>query len=108
MNSNEDYQNLVGLLEQALRFYANADNYKINRKTSDHIFSLIEMDSGTQARFALKLVEDNSKLMDNLNEEYLKDFTENTDDDKIKQQSNESLIDGINALKNLLENEDKI
>ena len=49
----DDYVNIIELLKQALKFYADTNNYNVNRKISDEIFSAIQMDSGTQARFAL-------------------------------------------------------
>lgn len=52
--TNDDYVNMIELLKQALIFYANTNNYSVNRKISDEIFSAIQMDCGTQARFALE------------------------------------------------------
>lgn len=73
MNSVEEYQNLVELLKQALLFYADKSNY-----VSDIGFKpYVELDDyGSQARFALKRIEelddiygkmeiDNIKLIEN-------------------------------------------
>ena len=53
----EEYKNIIELLNQALKFYADTNNYNVNRKISDEIFSAIQMDSGSQARFALERVK---------------------------------------------------
>jgi len=55
--STDDYVNIIVLLKQALNFYANTDNYNVNRKVSDSIFSAIQMDSGVQARFAIERIK---------------------------------------------------
>lgn len=52
--TTDDYVNIIELLKQALIFYADTNNYSVNRKISDDIFTAIQMDSGTQARFALE------------------------------------------------------
>jgi hypothetical protein len=57
MYNIEEYKNIIEFLNQALKFYANTDNYNVNRKISDEIFSAIQMDSGSQARFALKRIK---------------------------------------------------
>jgi hypothetical protein len=66
MNSIEEYQNLVGLLQEALKFYANKENYKASRPVNGEIYSSIEMDEGSQARFALskskEMIENARKL----------------------------------------------
>ena len=52
-----EYDNIIELLKLALKFYADTNNYNVNRKLSDSIFSAIQMDSGVQARFALEKVK---------------------------------------------------
>ena len=91
--SNEN--NIIELLKQALLFYSNVNNYKVDRKVSDQIFSLIEMDLGTQARFALKLIEDNAKVMGDANEEYMNSIIKNVDDNNV------DMIEIINVIKKL-------
>jgi len=86
--------NVIELLKQALLFYSSVNNYKVDRTISDSIFSPIEMDSGTQARFALKLIEDNAKVMEGANEEYLKSLLEHDSD-------NVDVLNTIIALKEL-------
>ena len=71
MNSIEEYQNLVGLLEKALEFYANKENYKASRPVNGEIYSSIELDEGSQARFALskskEMIEANRKMQEDYN-----------------------------------------
>ena len=71
MNTIEELQNLIELLKQALNFYANGENYRGNRSASSCSgisVSKIEMDEGSQARFALEkakqLAELNQKMQD--------------------------------------------
>jgi len=74
MNNTEEYRNLISLLQEALKFYANADNYEKNvtyPKYSE-LFSYIEMDVGTQARFALKQVQDTLDMKQKMEEDYEK------------------------------------
>lgn len=52
-NNVDEYQNIIELLKQALKFYADNDNYSVDRTKSDSIFTQIQMDGGSQARFAL-------------------------------------------------------
>jgi hypothetical protein len=70
--STDDYINIIELLKQALKFYANTNNYSVNRKVSDSIFSAIQMDSGVQARFAIEkikaLIEEKEKTVKYYNE----------------------------------------
>lgn len=65
MNKEED-QNLIELLKQALLFYSNDSNYY----TPSEGKSLIIMDNGSQARFALKKVEEFSNLIDGVKDDY--------------------------------------
>ena len=72
MNTIEELQNLIELLKQALNFYANGENYKGNKSASNCCsgisVSRVEMDEGSQARFALKqaedLIEQNCKMQE--------------------------------------------
>jgi coenzyme F420-reducing hydrogenase gamma subunit len=71
MNSIEERDNLILLLQEALKFYANPNNYKGHASASccgGTPFSLIEMDEGSQARFALdkakQMVDINLKMQD--------------------------------------------
>jgi DNA repair ATPase RecN len=66
MNS-EQYENLIALMKEALKFYANNDNYR----SRGALYSLIDMDCGSQARFTLQQVqetlEENQKMMNDYN-----------------------------------------
>jgi hypothetical protein len=71
-NSIEERDNLIGLFQEALKFYANPENYKGNKNTSACYSgvsaSLVEMDEGSQARFAIEkakqLAEQNQKIQE--------------------------------------------
>jgi hypothetical protein len=66
MNS-EQYENLIEFLKQALSFYANKENY-LFYKDKD---APIALDEGSQARFALKrvqeILDENQKMKDDYN-----------------------------------------
>ena len=65
MNNEEDV-NLIALLKEALKFYANKENY-LFYKDKD---APVAIDEGHQARFALEKVIEFDKLLDKANEEY--------------------------------------
>jgi len=65
MNNEEDV-NLIALLKEALKFYANKENY-LFYKNKD---APVAIDEGHQARFALEKVIEFDKLLDKVNEEY--------------------------------------
>ena len=72
MNNIEEYQNLVELLKQALEFYANKDNYFTSKEVSNHPApSMIQLDGGSQAQFALVKIKEvndqNQKMLDEYN-----------------------------------------
>jgi hypothetical protein len=72
MNDNaEKLINTIELLKLALNFYADKRNYEINRPLNDKLFSLIEMDSGSQARFALE----KTKELENINQKIQDDYS---------------------------------
>jgi len=70
MNSIEEYQNLVGLLKEALKFYANKNNYVQRAGGYNELTSRIELDGGSQARFALKQAEDLTIQIQKMQDEY--------------------------------------
>jgi len=67
MNNIEDYQNLVELLKMALEFYGNAENYKTERG----VFNIINIDGGSQARFALDKIKELEKTYVDMKTEYV-------------------------------------
>jgi KTSC domain len=50
----DQYINLIAFLQKTLEFYSNENNYNKNKDSK----SLIEVDKGTQANFAIKQAED--------------------------------------------------
>lgn len=98
MNNIEEYQNLVALLKEALKFYANGSNYTqiLNERSN------INIDGGSQARFALgkigELEEINQKILDdyiNISDKILDDV-----EDKLEN-GNLDVQDIMNTIKNL-------
>lgn len=97
MNSG-DYQNLIVLLKQALEFYANEKNYYFD-ETNYGDKSMVVIDNGTQARFALEKIEEMNQFYEGINTEYLDDLKKKVDD--IKDDDIEGLMDTMKELKNL-------
>jgi hypothetical protein len=68
MNSIEERDNLIALMQEALKFYANKDNYMGVKNTCGPAYSMIDMDGGSQAQFALnkakELADTNQKIQD--------------------------------------------
>ena len=67
----EELQNLLALAQEALKFYANPDNYTGTKNAGSCCgtpYSLIDADEGSQARFAIEqskqLMMQNQKLQD--------------------------------------------
>ena len=69
MNNIEELLNQIELLKQALLFYADEKNYENEVRYEES--SLIYVDNGSQAKFALKKVQEtldqNQKLQDDYN-----------------------------------------
>jgi len=76
MNSIEEYQNVVELLKKALEFYANKNNYIDCQHIHYELFSLIEMDAGNQARFALDKIQELENLNKVMEENFMKEITD--------------------------------
>ena len=96
MNSIEEYQNLVALLEQALKFYAYEDNYIENKDKS-----LINIDKGSQARFALNKIKEINEINQEIQKDYIKIIATYKEDMNVK---GEDLINTLNKLKNDINN----
>jgi len=93
MNNIEEYQNLVGLLKNALKFYANEDNYLFyNNKDAP-----VALDNGSQARFALKKIEEASEASDKMEADYVKNLTEAIENNN----NTEDMLKIIEEFKNL-------
>jgi len=69
-------QNLIELLRQALLFYANERNYEQNQNAGDELTSLIEVDNGSQARFALTKIREFTETTEKLEADYMKNMQE--------------------------------
>lgn len=98
MNSIEQ-QNVIELLKQALYFYADEKNYKKNQSVNHELFSMIEMDSGMQAKFALKKLEEIDDVSKSLEENLIKEITESIENSE----EIANVIDIIKQYKNRVE-----
>jgi len=68
MNDIEEYKNTIELLKQALLFYAGDDNYKpVNNNGK---ITYIDLDHGSQARYALDLIEKLKSIKDDMQYDY--------------------------------------
>jgi PHP family Zn ribbon phosphoesterase len=87
MNSIEGYQNSIELLKRTLRFYALKENYNVSHPLNNQLFSFIEMDGGTQARFTLDKLREIEELNEKLEKDYNAeiDALQNLSDDEILQ-----------------------
>ena len=68
----EDYKSLVELLRQALLFYANDRNYE----AKDQLYSLMVVDSGSQASFALTKIKEFTEVSEKLEADYMRNMNE--------------------------------
>ena len=92
-----EYESLVNFLKEALKFYADEENYNQNINQNNVLVSQIELDSGYQAKFALKQIDVIAKANEDMEEEMLKHFPkemENTD-------TQEEFLKIIEQLKNI-------
>lgn len=60
-------EGVIWLLKEALKFYADSENYKGYFNGKELEPSLIGVDSGHQARFALQQLEDQQKTENEIN-----------------------------------------
>lgn len=80
----EELLSQIKLLELALEFYGNKKNYP----------KMVNLDIGSQARFALKQIKDTDKYSDNLIENFNKVIEENNENVAVTGNSlNKNLID---------------
>jgi DNA-directed RNA polymerase subunit L len=100
----EDYQNIIEMLKQALSFYANPDNYRQKHPINHELFSYIEMDSGSQANFALNKLRDLENLNKNMEEVFVKNMTNAIETGE----SVENIQKMIEEFKNLSENDNNV
>jgi len=72
----QEYLNLISLLEQALKFYGNDENYVQKIVGSDReLCSAIELDGGQQAKFALDKVNEFDVRYDDSADEFIEKLT---------------------------------
>lgn len=91
MNKEED-PNIIELLKQALLFYSNESNYY----TPSEGKSLVIMDNGHQAKFALQKVDEFNELIDNINNDY-----DNLTNNIKTEESPDNILKIIDDLKNV-------
>ena len=75
-NSIEEKDNLIALLQEALKFYANKNNYIQKAGGYNELTSRIELDGGSQAQFALNKVKELAEQNQKIQDEYDKLVTE--------------------------------
>lgn len=88
-----DYPNLVEFLKLALMFYANEDNYASTINTD----SMINIDKGHNARFALEQIGIVKEINEKMDDEMLKILSETEKDSS----------DNIGTIMALINNENK-
>lgn len=71
MNSIEERDNLISMLKEALKFYADNNNYFTSQEVSKQPApSMIQLDGGSQAKFALEKVEALDRMNQKMQEDY--------------------------------------
>ena len=86
-------ENLIELLRQALLFYANEENYE----AIDQQLSLMVVDSGSQARFALSKIREFTESSEKLEADYMKNMNEAIEGEE----SPENILKIIEGFKNI-------
>ena len=97
-----ELQNAIELLKQALYFYADEKNYEQKHNVNQQLFSMIEMDSGSQARFALEKIESFEKMSKTMEEEFVKELSESIE----KNEDVNKVLGIIEDYKKILEEDD--
>ena len=79
--TNEEYNNLIELLKKALEFYADENNYSIEIYIEDNDVtkntkspSMVALDGGTQAKFALEKIATFQDDRDEQEKEFVKNM----------------------------------
>ena len=80
----DQYLNIITLLQEVLKFYGKEENYIEDQFTGTDAYSLIEIDKGSQARDALKRVEDFVKQHEEMETDYEKFFDELTNKEGVE------------------------
>lgn len=97
-NNVESYQNLIELLKKALEFYASDETYKYIH--DDIRTSLIVVDKGSQARFALSKITEFEKINQDILDEYNK-YADNYLNDVDSDSENTDVENIINSIKSI-------
>ena len=65
-NSIEERDNVITLMQEALKFYGTKENYDAKHPLNGKLYSMIDVDAGSTAQFALdkvnELIETNEKM----------------------------------------------
>jgi len=94
-------QNLIELLRQALLFYANEENYEVDKESGANLVSLVEVDNGSQARFALTKIREFTEATEKLEADYMKNMHEAIEGED----SPENVLKIIEGFKNIAKND---
>lgn len=93
--------NLIELLRQALLFYADEKNYEQNQTAGTELTSLIEVDNGSQAKFALTKIREFNENSEKLEADYMKSMNEAI----AEGESPENVLKIIEGFKNIANND---
>jgi len=96
MNNINDSQNIVNLLKEALKFYADKNNYF---SATDKPSNIYLDEYGSQARFALNKATELEELIKKSEDEYLKNIANVID------QNNNVIFDYIKKINEINKNE---
>lgn len=98
----DEYKNLISLLKQALLFYGDKENYT-DRGKHKPILTRIEIDEGSQARFALDKIKELEELYLNTVEEFknISELEAFEEFKNIKGNNEESWDDLLKQIKNI-------
>lgn len=99
--NNEQYENLISLMKEALKFYANSDNYY---PSAEFELSSMLKDSGSQARFALKKCDDLEKQLQEMVDDFEKELLNMDNDEDIDSNLVNQILKDMKKLKDVNEN----
>jgi len=103
--THEEYLNLIELLKLALKFYADKNSYVVNHPVNDELCSLIELDEGSQARFALDKIGEFEEYGKNIEEEYAKQIESLSAEAGLSQQG--EIMKLYEKIREIAKNDDK-
>ena len=73
MKTSEEYNNLIELVKKALEFYGDEDNY-VEKPMNNVLTSMVELDAGSQAKFALEKIKTFQDDRDEQEKEFVKNM----------------------------------